>query len=118
VLKGERTLMLRQEAERAPRSKTDTGSRARAPVVDLPASAQALFEVLRAWRGEVARSHGVPAYVIFHDTVLRDIALARPGDLEALSHINGVGARKLEAYGAAILQCIAEHHAPLIDNAP
>jgi len=107
VLKGERTLMLRQEPERAPRSKA-ASPRVRTPAVALPPEALALFEHLRAWRGEVARSHGVPAYVIFHDAVLRDIALARPASLDDLSHINGVGARKLEAYGAEILQRLGD----------
>jgi len=111
VLKGERTLMLRQESERTARSKTAT-PRSRTPVVALPPEAQARFEVLRAWRSEVARSHGVPAYVIFHDAVLRDIALARPNNLDDLSHINGVGVRKLEAYGADILQRITAESAP------
>ena len=60
-----------------------------------------------AWRGEVAKSHGVPAYVIFHDATLREIALAQPETLDALSHISGVGARKLEAYGEEILQRVA-----------
>jgi len=106
VLKGERTLMLRPEAERKPRSKT-ASPRARVPTVVLPPEAQALFERLRAWRGEVATSHGVPAYVIFHDAVLRDIALARPASLDDLGQINGVGARKLEAYGGEILRQVA-----------
>jgi len=104
VLKGEHTLMLRQESERKVRGKIAS---TRAPAVTLPPEAQTLFERLRTWRGEVAKSHGVPAYVIFHDAVLRDIALARPASLEALSHINGVGARKLKAYGEQILQQIA-----------
>ena len=50
----------------------------------------------------------MPAYVIFHDASLREIALARPDSLEALSHVNGVGAKKLESYGESILACIAE----------
>ena len=54
----------------------------------------------------MAKSHGVPAYVIFHDATLREIALA-PETLDALSHISGVGARKLEAYGEEILQRVA-----------
>ena len=70
----------------------------------MPPEAEPVFEALRAWRGEIARSHGVPAYVIFHDATLRDIALAAPDSLDALAEINGVGARKLEAYGADILQ--------------
>jgi len=107
VLKGERTLMLRHEPERKPRSKT-AAPRTRTPAVALPPAAQALFDRLRAWRGEVAKNHGVPAYVIFHDAVLRDIALAHPVSLEDLSEINGVGARKLDAYGADILQRLGE----------
>ena len=107
VLKGERTLMLRQDPEKPKRSKGASGSRSRAPAVELPPEAQPLFEALRAWRGEIARSHGVPAYVIFHDATLREIALAQPSDLYDLGRINGVGARKLEAYGEEILQRVA-----------
>ncbi|HEY0293912.1 MAG TPA: DNA helicase RecQ [Bordetella sp.] len=105
VLKGERKIMLRRDLEKkekAPRG----GTRARAPVVDLPAEAVPLFETLRAWRGEVAKNHGVPAYVIFHDATLREIAMARPASLDVLGHISGVGARKLEAYGEEILRCL------------
>jgi len=108
VLKGERTLMLRQEPDKPTRSKP-SGTRSRpAPAAGLPAHAQPLFDALRAWRGEVARSHGVPAYVIFHDATLRDIALARPENLDELGRINGVGVRKLEAYGSEILQRVAQ----------
>jgi ATP-dependent DNA helicase RecQ len=102
VLKGERKIMLRRDLEKkekAPRG----GSRAKAPAVDLPPEALSLFEILRTWRGEVAKSHGVPAYVIFHDATLREIAMARPASLDELGHISGVGARKLEAYGVDIL---------------
>ncbi|WP_019936545.1 DNA helicase RecQ [Bordetella sp. FB-8] len=102
VLKGERKIMLRRDLEK--REKTPRGgARGKAPAVDLPAEALPLFETLRAWRGEVAKSHGVPAYVIFHDATLREIAMARPATLDELGHISGVGARKLEAYGADIL---------------
>jgi ATP-dependent DNA helicase RecQ len=107
VLKGERQLMLRRESPKAARAAKSGGQRSRTPAVDLPADVQPVFEALRAWRGEVARSHGVPAYVIFHDATLREIALARPATLEALSHINGVGTRKLEAYGDDILERVA-----------
>jgi len=102
VLKGERKIMLRRDLERkekAPRG----SSRAKTLAVDLPPEALSLFETLRAWRGEVAKNHGVPAYVIFHDATLREIAMARPVSLDELGHISGVGARKLEAYGADIL---------------
>ncbi|MDX3906633.1 MAG: DNA helicase RecQ [Pigmentiphaga sp.] len=100
VLKGERTLMLRRESAKPARARES--SRARSPV-NLPPEAEALFTALRAWRGEVARSHGVPAYVIFHDATLREIALAQPRSLDELGAISGVGARKLEAYGLEIL---------------
>ncbi len=106
VLKGERQLMLRRESERSARG-SRTSTRAKPARVELPPEAEPVFEALRAWRGEIARSHGVPAYVIFHDATLRDIALAAPDSLDALAEINGVGARKLEAYGADILQRVA-----------
>jgi ATP-dependent DNA helicase RecQ len=107
VLKGERQLMLRRESPKAARATRSAGSRARAPAVELPARAQGVFEALRAWRAEVARNHGVPAYVIFHDATLREIALALPGSVDDLAGISGVGVRKLEAYGDEILQQVA-----------
>jgi ATP-dependent DNA helicase RecQ len=107
VLKGERQLMLRRESPKAARAAKSAGTRGRAPAVELPADAQPVFEALRAWRAGVARNHGVPAYVIFHDATLREIALARPESADELGGISGVGARKLEAYGDEILECVA-----------
>jgi ATP-dependent DNA helicase RecQ len=98
--------MLRREAERAARAITPK-SKTLQP--DLPTGAQEIFQALRQWRAEIARSHGVPAYVIFHDATLREIALARPDSLASLGHVNGVGVRKLESYGDSILACIEEH---------
>ncbi len=109
VLKGERTLMLRREAERTARAATPK-SKTLQP--DLPMGAQEIFQALRQWRAEIARSHGVPAYVIFHDATLREIAMARPDSLESLAHVNGVGVRKLESYGDSILACIEAHTEP------
>ena len=106
VLKGEQRLMMRRESKTA---LTSQSSRARKEHEQLPGHAQLVFESLRAWRAEVARSHGVPAYVIFHDATLKDIALAMPEDLSALGEINGVGARKLESYGREILACVSSH---------
>lgn len=106
VLKGERTLMFRRESEAAARSGRSTSSRPKAKI-ELPAHAEPVFEALRAWRADTARSHSVPAYVIFHDATLREIALNQPGTLEELGEINGVGARKLDAYGQDILQRVA-----------
>ncbi len=65
-----------------------------------------MFERLRAWRLEAARRHGVPAYVIFHDATLREIARARASSLDGLRGISGVGARKLEAYGDEIIELV------------
>lgn len=114
VLKGERTLLLRREAvrqtERAGRS--PAAPRAKSLPPDLPLAAQPVFEALRSWRAEIARSHGVPAYVIFQNATLGEIARARPASLEALSHVNGVGIKKLESYGDSILACIAEFDHP------
>jgi len=69
----------------------------------LSGPAHELFERLRAWRVEAARRHGVPAYVIFHDATLREIARMRPSSLDTLRGISGIGARKLEAYGEEIV---------------
>jgi ATP-dependent DNA helicase RecQ len=65
-----------------------------------------LFDALRALRRELAQEAGVPPYVIFHDSVLREMATGRPTSLADLGRIGGVGARKLEAYGEAFLTAI------------
>jgi len=67
-----------------------------------------LFEALRAVRRELAQEAQVPPYVIFHDSVLRDMALRRPASLAELGTLSGVGARKLEAYGQAFLNAIRD----------
>ncbi|QNA85914.1 DNA helicase RecQ [Sphingomonas sp. So64.6b] len=67
-----------------------------------------LFEALRAKRRELAQEASVPPYVIFHDSVLREMATSRPANSSALGRISGVGQRKLEAYGDAFLQVIRE----------
>ncbi|MDO8693012.1 MAG: DNA helicase RecQ [Sheuella sp.] len=105
VLKGARTLMLRREADKPAKV---SSPRVKSLQPDLPRAAQTVFEALRSWRAGIARSHGVPAYVIFHDATLREIALACPQTLEDLGFVNGVGVKKLESYGESILECIAE----------
>jgi ATP-dependent DNA helicase RecQ len=69
----------------------------------VPAADQALFEALRAERRRLAAEHGVPAYVIFHDATLAQMAAERPQTLAELAQIGGVGAAKLERYGADFL---------------
>lgn len=65
-----------------------------------------LFESLRAWRTRTAKARGVPAYVVFPDATLVEIAAARPASEEALLEVKGVGPRKLADYGAELLELI------------
>ncbi|MFC3110311.1 DNA helicase RecQ [Undibacterium arcticum] len=74
---------------------------------DLSAAEQAIFDKLRWWRVETARKHNVPAYVIFHDATMREIARAQPASLDDLRGVTGVGEKKLETYGAEIVALIA-----------
>jgi len=67
-----------------------------------------LFDALREARRKLAADAGVPPYVIFHDSTLREIAARKPKDLNELSNVQGVGAVKLERYGAAMLEALAE----------
>lgn len=100
VLTGDREVRLRREPKRAPRS-----SRRAAPA-DLPSEASPLFERLRAWRAATARELGAPAYIVFGDATLRGIALTEPTSLGELGEISGVGAKKLEQYGEAVLAIV------------
>jgi DNA helicase II / ATP-dependent DNA helicase PcrA len=65
-----------------------------------------VWDELRTWRLERAREDGVPPFVVFHDTVLRRIADARPASLAELSQISGVGPAKLERYGDELLALV------------
>jgi ATP-dependent DNA helicase RecQ len=106
VLRGERKIELRRHQAKPPpgaRGKKGKASAAGAPGIDEP-----LFQRLRDWRAELAREHGVPAFVIFHDATLRAIAAARPDSLAALRGISGVGERKLEHYGEKLLAIVNE----------
>ncbi|MBU4611538.1 DNA helicase RecQ [Achromobacter sp. GG226] len=109
VLKGEHTLMLRRESPKAAARASRSEGRAKPAAIALDPADEAVFLALRAWRASVAKDHGVPAYVIFHDATLREIARARPGSLDDLAHVNGVGDRKLQAYGEAILEQVEAH---------
>lgn len=110
VLKGEVPIVLREARESTGRASRSRGGardgKLPAAAAQLDAAAQARFAALKAWRAEVAREHGLPAYVIFHDATLAQMAAEHPGSLEALSHVSGVGAKKLEAYGREILRVL------------
>jgi len=117
VLRGEVEVRLRVPAEKAPRSAGGrlrkarlpgaSGGRGGAAALPLDDAAQARFAALKAWRGEVARAHNVPAYVVFHDATLAQMAQERPASLEALAAIGGVGTKKLERYGEELLRVLA-----------
>jgi ATP-dependent DNA helicase RecQ len=65
-----------------------------------------LFEALRARRRDLAKQAGVPPYVIFHDSTLREMAELKPSTLQALARVSGVGAAKLDRYGPAFVEVI------------
>ena len=102
LLRGESSFALRIAPEKT-RSRRSRGQR----MAILDGVPQTLFDRLRTWRTAAARARNVPSYVIFNDATLREIALTRPATLAELSRISGIGDRKLEAYGAAILTEVA-----------
>ncbi|HMC14285.1 MAG TPA: RQC domain-containing protein, partial [Albitalea sp.] len=109
VLKGEVKVQLRESVSMpASSSRRRGGSAKAAPAVaaGLTTAGQARFDALKAWRAEVARAHNLPAYVIFHDATLAAIAALAPQSLNDLQGISGIGAKKLEAYGAEVLRVI------------
>jgi len=67
-----------------------------------------LWQRLREWRAAIAKEHGVPAYVVFHDATLAELARARPRSEAELGRISGVGTRKLERYGAVLLELLKD----------
>ncbi|MBL8289686.1 MAG: HRDC domain-containing protein, partial [Rubrivivax sp.] len=83
------------------------GGGAGAAAAPLDAAAQARFAALKAWRTEVAKAHNVPAYVVFHDATLAQMARECPASAAALGGISGVGAKKLERYGEELLRLLA-----------
>ena len=110
VLRGEVQLQLRIPAEPAPgRMKLVKAARPRrgaVPSQPLDEAGSACLERLKAWRAEVARAHNLPAYVVFHDASLAEMAASRPASLDELAAISGVGAKKLQAYGEEILRVL------------
>ncbi|MFB7427573.1 DNA helicase RecQ [Streptomyces hydrogenans] len=109
VLGGRRQVPMRKEtAKAAPRKESGGRSgKSRVPV-DLPAAAVPVFEALRAWRAATAREQGVPAYVVFHDATLREIATGLPRSVAELGTVGGVGEAKLAKYGEGVLEALAE----------
>ena len=110
VLRGERPVPLREDAvvrAGAGRTRKASAGKGSAAAGELTEADRELFERLRAWRAEIAKAASVPAYVVFPDTTLAAIAQHRPATLDALFAISGVGAKKLETYGDAVLEVVA-----------
>ncbi len=108
VLKGDVKVQLRESvATPSPKRSRRTGALAPAAQA-LGVDDQVRYINLKTWRAEVAREHNLPAYVIFHDATLAEIARRRPQTLEDLQGISGIGAKKLEAYGAEVLRVVAD----------
>ncbi len=102
VLSGKQTVLLRKELPRTrERGERENRSGLAVPAGDLP-----LFGALRELRAQLAREQNVPAYVIFHDSTLRNIAELRPGTLDELARVGGIGGSKLAKYGGQVLETI------------
>jgi len=102
-------VLMRHEEPRAGRGAARGGgraARAAAAADGLDDAATELFAELRAWRAATAKEAGVPAYVVFHDATLREVAQRRPASLAELGAVSGVGASKLEKFGAGVLEVV------------
>ena len=109
VLRGERQLQLREDVRRkAGRGTGAGGERRSGSTLHVDAGDRPLFDALRGWRGQLAREQNVPAYVIFHDRTLRDIAQLRPASISELARVGGIGGGKLARYGEAVLEIVRE----------
>ncbi|MCZ8076121.1 MAG: RQC domain-containing protein, partial [Paucibacter sp.] len=111
VLKGEVQLLLRvpsvaPKRGKLSRSSAGAGKGKSAAPIELDEDAMERFEQLKSWRAEVAKEHGLPAYVIFQNVTLAEMARQNPQSLDELAGISGVGAKKLEAYGEEILRVL------------
>src|SRR5215470_7481127 len=108
VLRKQRPVMLRREPERPakPPKAAKATKAAKAEAAAMPPEAAPVFDELRAWRAAAAKEQSVPAYVIFHDSTLREIATKLPATLAELSTISGVGETKLARYGRQILDTL------------
>ncbi|KMY85653.1 ATP-dependent DNA helicase RecQ [Candidatus Paraburkholderia calva] len=107
VLKGEQQVTLRKYVKpvRSRQSSSRTGERAD-PTAGMSPREKMRWDRLRTWRAETAKSDGVPAYVIFHDATLAEIARSDPDTIDDLRQIPGIGARKLERFGDELLDVI------------
>jgi len=110
LLRGEVKLQLRHQLKAETTSKSSKKNSALRPVDAV------LFDALREQRLLIAKQHGVPPYIIFHDSTLQEMANSRPDTLDAMRYITGVGEQKLKKYGQEFLEIIKEHPLPEIFN--
>lgn len=106
ILKGEKTILLRQY-QKPEKKRKEKAPPKFSPLV-LSSQEQKLFEKLRWWRMEIAREKNIPAYVIFQDATLREIALAKPQTVEELKQIAGIGDKRLSLWGGDIIAQVNE----------
>ena len=107
VLRGDVQLLLRVPADAPRRGRASSrGTRVKAPPLPLNDAATERFLALKAWRAEVAKEHNLPAYIVFHDATLAEMARENPPTRDALAGIGGVGAKKLDAYADDILRVL------------
>ncbi|MET0132850.1 MAG: DNA helicase RecQ [Kibdelosporangium sp.] len=106
VLRRERQVLMRREQEKA--GTAAKVAKAKKAAVEMPSELTPVFERLRAWRAAAAKEQGVPAYVIFHDATLREIATLGPSSLADLGRVNGVGENKLAKYGQQVLDTLSQ----------
>lgn len=107
VLKNEEKVTLRRyvKPQRTRQSSGRSGTRVD-PTAGMGTRERARWDALRAWRAETAKTDGVPAYVIFHDATLAEIARNAPETIDDLRHISGMGVRKLERFGDEIIDVV------------
>ncbi|HET9048065.1 MAG TPA: DNA helicase RecQ [Chiayiivirga sp.] len=111
LLRGETRVQLRRDLRRtrkqsSPRGETRSQTRPGGDI-EVSRSAQPRYDALRELRTQLAREQNVPAYMIFSNATLRDIAEEDPNELDELATISGVGVAKLERYGEAVLEALA-----------
>ncbi|MBS0484354.1 MAG: DNA helicase RecQ [Proteobacteria bacterium] len=102
VLKGQQTIQLRRQTKQTQIS----GKQFSTDVALLDEAERYLWEQLRSWRAKMAKEHGVPAYVIFHDATLRELARQCPKTEDELRQVTGIGARKFDKYGGYLIEIL------------
>ena len=110
ILKGGAQVWVKQASEKPARSRGSRGGAKKDVAPDgqpLSLAERECLDALKAWRAEVAREHNLPAFVIFHDATLRELAVQQPRSMADLDGITGIGQKKREAYGTEVLRVVS-----------